>query len=291
MLVPILLSLFWAICSTVLIHPWFWKGLIKRKSLIGDENTRGFGNEEKNELRNSIILQIFFGCVTLIISLIIYLGVHVRYNFYGAIIPILLILLFQFINIYLGWNENQKTKSFIILAIAVVCLFFSITDHITSLFDAVDIAKSNEEVPIVVSTVEKEGKQEVFSSSSVASLFKATYASGPVYSNRKFVYTITNSPNGYGIVIIDENAGETASFIACNFKFEMSSDLRQKYPFARIKKLNVVISNDNIPFGKYAILSKPTMFGPPVLAKYALQNMLTGEINEYTAENLPKFAE
>lgn len=292
MLVPILLSLLWAICSTVLVLPWFWKGLIKRKTLIGDKKNRGFGNSEKNELRNCIIVQIVFGCITFGISLLIYLGVMVRYNFYGAILPILLVCAFQCITLWLGWNNRQKMKSFCILAIALVCLFFLVADAITSDFDVVGLTKENEEVPIIVSTVEKEQKEKtVLPSSTVAGLFKATSVSEPVYSNGKFVYTITGSPNGYGIVIIDEKAGETARFIACNFKFQMSLNLREKYPFARVKELNVVVSDDNVPFGKYAILSKPNLFGAPVLEKYVLQNMLTGDFTEYIAEELPKFAE
>lgn len=293
MLVPILLSLLWAICSTVLVLPWFWKGLIKRKTIIGNEEYRGFNNTEKNSLKISIICQIVFACITFCVSSLIYLVGMVQYNFYGAIVPILLVLFFQFVIIWDGWNSNRKLKSLIVLAIALVCLFFSLTDLITTNFDVVGLTKDHEEIPIVVSTIEQEKEEEktVLPSSTVAGLFKATSVSEPVYSNRKFVYTITGSPNGYGIVIIDEKAGETARFIACNFKFQMSLNLRERYPFARVKSLNVVISDDNVPFGKYAILSKPNLFGAPVLEKYILQNMLTGDFTEYTAEELPKFAE
>ena len=294
MLVPIILSLLWAVCSTVLIQPWFWKGVIKRKTLVGDEDNRGWGNSEKNEFRNSVILQIVFGCITLFISLMIYLLEYVRYNFYGAIVPILLVLIFQAISIFDGWNDKRGRKLLVLVAIAVICLFFSITDEITSNFLVVGLFKPQEEIPIVFSIVEQEEQdkqQKILSSLVVESLFKATDVSGPEYSNGKFVYTITNSPNGDGIAIINENDGETAKFIACKFNFGMSSILRQKYPFERIKTLNIVVSDDNVPFGKYAILSKPDLFGAPVLSKYVLQNMLNGEITEYTVESLPKFAQ
>ncbi|MCI8272810.1 MAG: hypothetical protein HFJ55_01850 [Clostridia bacterium] len=293
MLVPILLSLLWAICSTVLVLPWFWHGLIKRKTIIGDEKYRGVRNTEKNELKSAIILQIVYACISLAISLFMYLVIIVRHNFYGSIISILFVLLFQFFTMLEGWNSKRKEKSLIILAVAVVCLFFSLTDSITSNFNVIGLSKANEEIPIFVSSIEQEKEVEktVLSGSTVAGLFKATGVSGPEYSNGKFVYTVTKSPNGYGIVIIDEKAGETARFIACDFEFQMSLNLRERYPFARVKELNVVISDDNIPFGKYAILSKPNLFGAPVLEKYVLQNMLTGDFTEYTAEELPKFAE
>ena len=287
MLVSILLSLLWAVCSTVLVLPWFWIGIIKRKTIIGNEKYRGFSNTE-NSLKSSIIAQIVFACITFGISLLIYLGKNVRYNFYGAIVSILLVLFFQVLTIWDGWNSKMKIKTLIIIAVAIVCLFFSITDCITSNFDVIGLTKENEES---IAEKEKEEQKSVLSSSTVASLFKATDASGPIYSNGKFVYSITGSPNGYGIVVIDEQTNETARFIACNYKFEMSQNIRQKYPFERIKVLNIVVSDDDEPFGKYAILGKPNLFGAPVLEKYALQNMITGDFTEYTAEELPKFAE
>lgn len=292
MLLPILLSLFWAVCSTILIQPWFWKGIIKRKTLIGDENNRGFSNNEKHDYRDSILLQVFFFIVTFGMSLLMYLGAYTRYNLYGSIIPILLVLSFQCITIMIGYNSLIKIKSCIIGVIAVIYLFFSFVDYYTTEeFDVVGMKKSEVEVPIVFSTPKQEENSKILSGSIVANLFGGKNASGPVYSNGKFVYTLTDSSNGYGIVVIDEYKGETAKFIACDFKFEMSLKLRQKYPFSRIKDLNVVISDDSVPFGKYAILSKPSMFGAPVLEKYVLQNMLSGEFIEYTAETLPKFAE
>ena len=130
----------------------------------------------------------------------------------------------------------------------------------------------------------------ILSSSVVRNLFKATWVSAPVYSNGKFVYTITDSPNGDGVVIIDENDGKTAEFILCNYPLEIESVFPQKYPSDKIKSLNIVVSDDNIPFGKYAFFSETTtLFGEPIL-KYALQNMINGEITEYTDENLPEFA-
>ena len=289
MLVPILLSLLWSVCSTVLVLPWFWKGLIKRKTIIGNKEYRGFSNTEKNELKISIVFQIVFACITFFVSLLIYLAETVRYNFYGSIVPILLVLFFQSVTIWDGWNSKQKSKTFIVFVIALVCLFFSLTDLIQSNFDVIGLTKDNEEIPIVVSTIEQ--TKTVLPSSTVAGLFRATNVSAPVYSSGKFIYTIIGSPNGDGIVVIDEKAGETARFIACKFKFQMSLNFREKYPFARIRQLNIVISDDNVPFGKYAILDKPNLFGAPVLQKYILQNMLTGDFIEYTAEELPKFAE
>ena len=141
---------------------------------------------------------------------------------------------------------------------------------------------------MVVSLVENEEKENVPPSSVISSLFKATEVSGPKYSNGKFIYIIHNSPNGYGIVVIDESDGRWASFIPCDYCFEMSNSIRKKYPFERIKVLNIVINDENEPYGKFAILDKPNLFGAPILKKYVLQNLQTGELKEYT--ELPEFA-
>lgn len=289
MLVPILLSLFWAVCSTALVLPWFWIGLIKRKTIIGDKENNGFIGDEKNEPRNYIILQCLFALAIFIVSMVLYLEENVRYNFYGAIIPIILVILCQMCTLFNSWNDKRILKSFIMLAIASVCIFFSIIDYVTSDYEIIGLAKENEEIPIEVYIEEKKEEEPIISSSTVASLFKAK-VTGPVYTNGKFVYEASESPNGYGIIVINEKDAKTAKFIACNYKFEMSRKIREKYPFDRITKLNIVINND-VPFGKYAILSKPSLFGAPVLKKYVLQNMKTGDLDEYTVEKLPKFAE
>lgn len=288
MLVPILLSLFWAVCSTVLIRPYFWKRLIKRKIFTKDVSNKRFSNNKENELKLLIVSQIISACGIFTISLLIYLLLHTRYNFYGSILPIMMVLYWHWAIIH---NEdNGKIKSTIIIIIAAVCLFFSITDLVTSYFGV--IVEDKKEIPTMVSTNGQNEKHNALSSSTVASLFDANdESSGPVYSNGKFVYTLRYGLNGYGIAVIDENDSETARFIACNFSLQMSSALRQQYPFARIKTLNAVVSDDDVPFGKYAILSKPNLFDAPTIDKYILQNMLTGEFAEYTAETLPEFAQ
>lgn len=282
MLVPILLSLFWAVCSTVLVLPWFWKGIIKRKTIVGNKEYRGFTEEE---LKISVYMQMFFALITFIISMTIYLGMNVRYNLYGATIPVLVVLLCHIKTIDTGWNSKRGRKQLILLAIGVVYLSFSITDMITSNMNVIGLTK---EVPVVVSLVENEEKKNVPPSSVISSLFKATEVSGPKYSNGKFIYTIQDSPNGYGIVVIDECNGELARFVPCNYCFVISNSIRNKYPFERIKQLNIVVNDKYEPYGKYAILDKPNFFGAPILKKFLLLNLQTGELKEYT--ELPEFA-
>lgn len=290
MLVPILLSVFFALCSTELIKPWFWYNLIKRKTIIGDEKHRGF-SEKNKERKLEIIMQFVFAGINFALSLFIYLGLVVEYNFYGLICPIILVLVFQWLNISgVGYNNHQKTKSIVIWVFIGILGAYFITDTITAGFDVIGIPKEQTEIPIVVSVHGQEEKDKIFPKETIASLFKATNVSGPIYLNGKFIYTIDNSPNGYGVVIIEEDDGETAKFIACNYKTGMSLEFREKYPFERVKFLDKAISEDNIPFAKYAILKKPNIFKAPILERYVLQNMVTGEISEYMPDELPQFA-
>ena len=51
LVVIILLSIVWALCSTVFVLPWFWKSLIKRKTIVGNKEYRGI-DEGKKSLRD-----------------------------------------------------------------------------------------------------------------------------------------------------------------------------------------------------------------------------------------------
>ena len=299
MLIPIFLSLFWGICSTILIQPWFWKNIkrkgFKLKSLIGDVEQRGF-SEKSDELKYSIILQVIYFCLTFVISLLIYLPLSTRYNFYGAIAQILFILLFQGLTILDGWNNNKELKVAFLICIAIICIGISITDAVMSSGNIIGIKKDDQKTEIVISTktgdkINLETGQPIIPSSTIEELFEAYYVSEPISSNGKYLYTINSTSNGKGVVIVDKTNSETAKFIKCNFKCDMSLKLRNKYPFSRIKILNVVISDDEVPFGKYAILKNKNFWEIPVLDKYVLQNMLTGEFTEYPKDELPKFAD
>ena len=51
MLRVIMLSLVWAICSTCLVRPWFWKGVINKTLVINYEEKRiGFTKSWKSEI-------------------------------------------------------------------------------------------------------------------------------------------------------------------------------------------------------------------------------------------------
>ena len=98
MLRIIILSLFWALCSTCLIRPWFWKR-IKNKNLFDEYGKPSF---EENDIKFEIGYAIF----VLVMSLVMYMGFSTRTNIYGSYLMIILI----FIKHLLYDNQNKKVK-------------------------------------------------------------------------------------------------------------------------------------------------------------------------------------
>lgn len=289
MRLPLLLSLLWTICSTVLIRPWFWISIIKRKTIEGDDENTGFRNDNESDPSSAMIVQAILAVVTFIISTFVYFKVKTRYNFYGSIFPILFVLVFQWLTMkFLCLDKHCKGKTAILVIIGIICVFFSLEDA-TRKENRVE--SFDKEIPVVFFSKEQAEKGEDLPSREIiASLFNATDVLNPVYSNGKFIYIVNAGINGYGIVVINEDSAESAKFIACDTGYGVSIKLRSQYPNDRIEERSVVITDDDVPFAKYVILDKTGLFGELVIGKYILQNMLTGEITEYTVEELPEFA-
>lgn len=55
MLRIVLLSLFWAICSTCLVRPWFWKAVKNKKLLDRNYGKVGFSSIWKIQLGEQIV--------------------------------------------------------------------------------------------------------------------------------------------------------------------------------------------------------------------------------------------
>ena len=90
MLRIILLSLVWALCSTCLVRPWFWKG-VKHKDLFNN-NGEKIGFDNYNWKTNLAIEIACFG-VVFFISMLLYAVTGVRQNLYGSFLLIMLCFL------------------------------------------------------------------------------------------------------------------------------------------------------------------------------------------------------
>lgn len=271
----ILLSIVWALCSTVFVLPWFWKSLIKRKNIVGDKEYRGI-DEGKKSLRDFIFYQIFAFGVTFISSLMLYKDACVTFTLIGAVIPFCLVCVFQVIIMSIGWNNNVELKSRIIGGAAVLLIIVSAIDSYTGYcLDIKGVENESteaEELPLTVTVDNIE--QIVPSNESIKYLFDVTSVEGPLYVGDKYVY-ITSSPDG--IVIVDKANGKVANFFKTDYDF---LQLRNEYPFNIIRKAGIVVTDDNIPYKRYAVVAKKSIIAKPVLDKYVYQNMLTGEVTE-----------
>lgn len=274
----ILLSIFWALCSTVLVLPWFWKSLIRRKTIVGNKEYRGIDEGKKN-LRDFILYQIFAFGVTFFSSWTLYKDAGVTRTLIGAVVPFCLVCVFQVITMSIGWNNNVELKSRIIGVAAVLLIIVSAINSYTGYcLDIKGVENESteaEELPLTVTVDNIE--QIVPSNESIKYLFDVTSVEGPLYVGDKYVY-ITSSPDG--IVIVDKANGKVANFFK-TFKTDYDFlQLRNEYPFNIIRKAGIVVTDDNIPYKRYAVVAKKAIIAKPVLEKYVYQNMLTGEVTE-----------
>lgn len=275
LVVIILLSIVWALCSTVLVLPWFWKSLIKRKTIVGNKEYRGI-DEGKKSLRDFILYQIFAFGVTFATSMTLYKDACVTFSLIGAVIPFCLVCVFQVITISIGWNDNVDLKSRIIGGAAVLLIIVSAINSYTGYcLDIEGVENENTEAKELPLTVTVDNIEQVVpSKESIKYLFDVDSASGPIYMGDKYVY-ITSLPDG--IVIVQKDNAKVANFFKTNYTL---LQVRSKYPFSIIRNLETIVTDDNIPYKKYAIVTKKSIIARPVLDKYVYQNMLTGEVTE-----------
>lgn len=204
----------------------------------------------------------------------------VTFSLIGAVIPFCLVCVFQVITIFIGWNDNEEFKLRIIGAATVLFIIVSAVNSYTEYWLGIEEVENErteaEELPLTATVDNIE--QHVPSKESIKYLFNVDSASGSIYMVNKYLY-ITSSPDG--IVIVQKNNGKVANFFKTNYTL---LQVRTQYPFSIIRNLETIVTDDNIPYKKYVIVTKKYIIARPVLDKYVYQNMLTGEV----AEQQPK---
>lgn len=278
MLRIILLSLVWALCSTCLVRPWFWKG-VKHKDLFNTDGKKiGFGN---NNWKINLAIEIICFCVMFFASM---LGYAVDgANLYGSFPLIMLCFLFQCF-----WSYQGKVRYTIMLTVAMISALLWIQD--TCVGNKISIPLNRvASVPLPTSVVEEDKQVKLFvSSSEIKSLFKVDSATGPTYNNGKYIFTVSGGVNGNGIVFIDEDNYSEANFIPCSYELDVK-DIRSKYPTQRLKELYIAVSDDNTPYALFAVANKSWVLGTYNVNGYVMLNLITGESQKLTQELLPDF--
>lgn len=282
MLRVILLSLFWAVCSTCLVRPWFWKSVIKKdlyhhggeKIGFDDNWTFAFGIE-------IVCFVVVFGT-----SMILYLVAGLRYNLWGSFPMIIACLLAQCL-----WSYQGKVRYIVFLSLVAIFAILWIQDGIVGSTINMPLNKVESVELTALSAQKQDDDTEIklfVSADEIKSLFKVNSASGPTYNNGKYIFTVSGGDTGDGVVIIDKNNYTKADFISCSYKLKVTS-IRSKYPTQKLKELYITISDDNVPYGLFAVADKNWFFGTYNVNRYLLIDLTNGEAQELTQEQLPSF--
>ena len=275
MLRIILLSLLWGTCATLLVRPCFWKMV---KNLFNDGKRIEFFRKLKENIKTEMVCF----AIVFLVSMFFYAVLGVRTNLYGSFFMIMLCFLAQSI-----W-ENQKICDRIFLSIVVISVILWIQDGIVGESISIPL-KQVSSVPLTTTQTDEETGVKLFiSSSEIKSLFKAKSASGPTYNNGKYIFTVSGGDNGNGIVIIDKDNYNEANFLPCSYELDIT-DVRSQYPTKKLKELYITISDDNEPYGLFAVADKSWLLGTYKVNSYVMLNLITGDVHEFKQEELPDF--
>lgn len=279
MLRIILLSLFWAVCSTCLVRPWFWKG-VKEKDLYNHSEKTGFSYSW-----DELYIEVVCFIVVFLVSIFCYLLLGCRLSLLGSLPMIILCLICQSL-----WDYQGAVCYNLYLFFIVFFAFLWMQDGITSLNATIPL-NNVESIDLSTLSISKdeEGNQvkSFVSADDVKSLFNINYASGPTYNNGKRIFAVTGGRTGNAIVVVDKNCTR-AELIPCAYSLSVAS-IRAIYPTLNLKPMYVSVSDQNVPYGLFAVAKKNWLFGSYKVNSFLLVNLISGEGNEFTQEELPSF--
>lgn len=278
MLRIVLMSLALAICSTCLVRPWFWKR-VKNKYFFNDDGKPGF---DRHGLKSDIAIQMACFVIVLCASMFVYAG-GAGQNLYSSFLMIMLCFLMQCL-----WDNQSKWQYVIMLIVAALSAILWIQDGIASFNINIPLNRVDSVSLITTKADEDTEVKLLVSSNEIQSLFKVTSASGPTYNNGKYIYTVSGGDNGLGIVTIDKDNYTEANFLSCSYGLDVIY-IRSEYPTYKLEKLYITISDDNVPYGLFAIADKTGLLGTYNVNRYLLLNLVTGETQEFKTEQLPSF--
>ena len=215
-----------------------------------------------------------------------YLSLGKRYTLSDSYIMIILCFIAQ-----CAWDYQGKVRYSIFLSLAAVFSVLYVQDSIATSNIQTPLNKV-ESIDLSVESTQiqdENTKIKLFvSADEIKSLFHADSVSGPTYNNGKYIFIVSGSSNGYGVVIIDKNNYKEAKFISCPHNFKIAS-VRPNYPTLKFKKMFVAVSDDNVPYGLFAVARKEWFFGNYNVTQYLLFNLTSGESQILSPKELPEF--
>ncbi|MBR0428121.1 MAG: hypothetical protein IJK18_08000 [Clostridia bacterium] len=279
MLRIILMSLFWGLCATCLVRPWFWIGVIRRDLYNHGGKKIGFDDD----VSHCIFVEIVGFIVAILISILEYSSGS-RYNLWGSFIMIIFCSLWQ-----CWWSYQGKLRYTLFISIAIISAILWIQDYAVGAAINTSLNKVDSVELVAHDRADDNSPVKLFvSANEIANLFKVNSATGPTYSNGKYIFEVSGGDTGDGVVVINKNDYTKAYFIPCSYRFDIAG-IRSQFPTAKLKKLFIAVSDDDVPYGVYAISNKTWLLGTYKVDKFALRNLQTGEVTNYYEEPLPEF--
>lgn len=244
-----------AVCSTCLVRPWFWKKVRE------DENFLKYFNNTilaPDSIETWIVYkakaQLALAIGVWYPCLWVHSEFYCRQNFYGYWVFIVLCLIIQFSL----FPPKKKIGNIIMVLGIILILVCGIQDS---------IVKNDITIP----------------------LNKVDCVDGLYHINGKYIFTVSGGDTGNGVAVIDKDNYDEPKILPCSYELNISN-IYSKYSTQRIKALYITISDDDVPYGLFAVADKDWLLGTYKVSSYVMFNLQTGEIQEYTQEQLPSYA-
>lgn len=277
------MATFWGICSTCLISPWFWRG-IKEKNLFSEDGKKiGF---KKSLLKLEVLNEIFAFVIVFLISLFLYTVLEARPNLYGSYPIIIICILSQ-----CRWIRLNKGNVLMVFTSILLTLNLLIQDY-----QAVSLIDRNTLHP--VSSKDNIVQWKIFNAYqnlNAASNFSnfLDYASVAEYNNGVWIYTVSNDSHEFlGIIYcLDEPGGFTnPKFRECDYYPYDITIVKNQYPTYEIRYETIAINDiESTPFSVFSLYDKTNILGSYEKKKYVLMNLVTGDLQEFSIDELPEF--
>lgn len=195
-----------------------------------------------------------------------YLFVNDRGIWYLYLVPMVCPIFFQFLFACSNLQKRLLPVVLPILAIAFIgCIILPIRDEMLKY----ELELSNSEMVV-------ETEEPLLSKTEIKVRLNASSISEAGYYGGKYIYEINKGTSGYGLALVDTQKME---FLPCEYENQVSGIIREHYPKEEIVQFGIEV-RDSVPYAKFGILKRPSMFSKPEMDFYVVLNMQSGEITK-----------
>lgn len=201
-------------------------------------------------------------------------------NFYAQLLLFIFLALFGFM--YFISDSGEKI---FVSAVITLCAISMLTVGISnSLKPIIGVPDS---LSIGISNNAKKFWDVKMSLQNLLKLNEAKIINKPSFSNHKLIYEIQGWDNNDGALIIDPSGIGEPKLIVSKYSSNQLRNIHGEF-FRNIRYLKIVTNDNDDVFLLYAVSKQPRLIEKPILCKYILVNMFTGESKKYLPKDLEK---